>query len=412
LSPTPNRRPRGTGMVYAKDSIRMGKWYARGRPVKRSLGPVRQPGSREGLTKTMAEAKLRDLISASVKAPPPVAEGLTIKEVGTRLIKQLRAKNRKTSTLENYESYLRVHLAPYFGETPISEITADDVEDFIEACMTEHSIKSTKNYLGLLHGIFDFAIRKRWAYENPCRLAEKPEAYEIDRDIRFLDQAELQALLEATGVRYRHNPETLQRAARVRALRDGQKLPWKQIAARLGVAESTAIYLYRCEADAVTESDADLRRVERAMYLTAAMTGLRQGELFPLRWMDIDWLALRARPVRDAEVQALDTGGPTRRPRRPRARAAVPGLGVHRGGGPGLRASPHRRSARPLAGLEALQVRAKASRGPRSQVSRSPPHLWNPVRRERGRDADAAGMDGASRHQDDADLRRLRTRRQ
>lgn len=84
--------------------------------------------------------------------------------------------------------------------------------------MTEHSIKSTKNYLGLLHGILDFAIRKRWAYENPCRLAEKPEAHEIDRDIRFLDQAELQALLEATGVRYRHNPETLQRAARVRAL--------------------------------------------------------------------------------------------------------------------------------------------------------------------------------------------------
>jgi integrase len=282
-------------MVYAKDSIWMGKWYVRGKPVKRSLGPMRQPGSREGMTKTQAEAKLRDLISETSTTPPPVAEGMTVEQVGSRLITQLKAKNRKPSTVENYESYLRVHLVPHFGETPVSEITVDDVEDFIEQCLAEHSIKSTHNYLGLLHGIFDFAIRKRWAYENPCRLAEKPEPDGVDRDIRFLDAAELEALLEAASIRYRHNPETLQRAARVRTLRDVQKLPWKQVAATIGAAESTAIYLYRCEPDAASEADADMRRVERAMYLTAAMTGLRQGELFALRWMDIDWLARKVR---------------------------------------------------------------------------------------------------------------------
>jgi integrase len=35
--------------------------------------------------------------------------------------------------------------------------------------------------------------------------------------------------------------------------------------------------------------------VERAMYLTAALTGMRQGELLALRWMDVDWLARRVR---------------------------------------------------------------------------------------------------------------------
>ena len=141
-------------MVYQKDKTWMGKWYIRGKPIKRSLGPVRQPGSREGLTKTQAEARLREEITATVKAPPPVTQRMSIEEVGSRLIKQLRAKNRKDSTVENYQSYLSVHLVPHFGETPITDIAVDDVEDFIEVCLEDHAIKSTLNYLDdLCHGI-------------------------------------------------------------------------------------------------------------------------------------------------------------------------------------------------------------------------------------------------------------------
>ena len=31
------------------------------------------------------------------------------------------------------------------------------------------------------------------------------------------------------------------------------------------------------------------------MYMTAAMTGMRQGELLALRWLDVDWVARRIR---------------------------------------------------------------------------------------------------------------------
>ena len=34
------------------------------------------------------------------------------------------------------------------------------------------------------------------------------------------------------------------------------------------------------------------------LYLTAAMTGLRQGELLGLRWRDVDWAAQKIRVVR------------------------------------------------------------------------------------------------------------------
>ena len=47
------------------------------------------------------------------------------------------------------------------------------------------------------------------------------------------------------------------------------------------------------------EHSAALWLVDRVMYLTAAMTGLRQGELLALRWMDIDWTAKRVRVRRN-----------------------------------------------------------------------------------------------------------------
>ena len=292
------RRQYGTGSIFEKRNAWYGQWRVRGRPVTRKLGPIRNPGTREGLTRTMAEARLRKVMG-DVTATP-VVERMTIGEVGERLIKHLVTKGRKDSTTQGYESYLRVHLAPFFDQKPIARITKDDVEEFIAECLdNDQSTKSTRNYLGFLHSIFDFAIRKGWVVENPCKAVDKPEAPEEDQDIRFLDQTELDALLAATAAaRGRRMPKTLERAARVRRLRDRDETPWKKIAATMGIAESTAIYLYRVDPDEAVVTD-DLSRVERVMYLTAAMTGMRQAELLALRWMDVDWLAHRVRVRRN-----------------------------------------------------------------------------------------------------------------
>jgi integrase len=56
-------------------------------------------------------------------------------------------------------------------------------------------------------------------------------------------------------------------------------------------------FLTREEIEAVLRACPDdyLGAVERPLYLTAAMTGLRQGELIALRWCDVDWPASRVR---------------------------------------------------------------------------------------------------------------------
>jgi hypothetical protein len=93
------RRTYGTGSIIEQGDSYYGKWRVGARQVKRKLGPVRKPGTRDGLTKTMAEAKLRALMAEVTDAP--VVRRITIAEAGERLIAHLEAMGRKRSTLRS-----------------------------------------------------------------------------------------------------------------------------------------------------------------------------------------------------------------------------------------------------------------------------------------------------------------------
>ena len=243
------KRQYGTGNVFEKRNAWYGQWRVRDRTVTRKLGPIRAPGGRDGLTRKMAEARLRKLMSEVTVTP--VYERMTVEEAGERLIQHLVTRGRKTSTTVGYQSYLRVHVAPFFGEKPIASVTKDDIEEFIVVCLdNDQSIKSTRNYLGFLHSVFDFALRKGWVVANPCKAVEKPEAVDEDQDIRFLDQPSSMPcwprpqVRAAAGRRGRRS----ERGGCV-ACATASSMPWKAIAAELGVAESTAIYLYGLDLD-------------------------------------------------------------------------------------------------------------------------------------------------------------------
>jgi integrase len=202
----------------------------------RKLGPARQPGSTYGLTKSQAEAALRRAIEAE-RCASPVAERLEVEEAGRRYLLHLETLGRKRSTLMDYESTLRVHLAPFFAGRSLERIDVQLVEAFIQTKRGEgRAPKSVLNYTGLLHAIFAFAIRRGWCTTNPVALADKPRATQRDADIRFLTVEELEALIRAVP-------------------------------------------------------DDELGALERVLYRTAAMAGLRRGELLALRWRDIDWAA-------------------------------------------------------------------------------------------------------------------------
>ena len=115
------RRPRGTGsLTVHADSTGRRVWKARvhvggGAYKKLTLGPVRAPGSRVGLTRTGAEAELRRHIEALTLAPV-VVEAVTVEDAGQRLVERLEALGRKRSHLEAVRSHLRQHIGPFFDD--------------------------------------------------------------------------------------------------------------------------------------------------------------------------------------------------------------------------------------------------------------------------------------------------------
>jgi integrase len=193
------------------------------------------------LTLSQAEAAMRALIAA-VTPSAAVGERLTVEEVSARYVAQAERRGRKLSTRSNIESETRVHLAPFFRGKTLEAITYRDVVDLVALLERKGlAAKTTRNIIATLSALFAFAKapQRGWATSNPCEGIELPAAV-TTTEIRFLTLPEVEALVA-------HAPP--------------------------------GIY----------------HDLDRAMFLAAAMSGLRKGELVALRWRDVDWSAQRIR---------------------------------------------------------------------------------------------------------------------
>jgi integrase len=244
------KRTYGSGSVIVHRGAWYGRWWIGNRYVKRKLGEIRAPGTREGLTRKQAEMALRRLMT-EVRIVVP-EERMTYQEAGDRYLHHLEhVKRRKPSTIQDYRIILNKHLVPHFGSKSVDRIVARDVAAYIPAKSAGTDALSRKtivNHLNFAHGVFAFALKQGWCTSNPVAATDRPASEQADPDIRFLNLSELDALLLAA-------------AARASASAEEQEQP-----------------------DARAPTD-------HALYLTAAMTGIREGELVALRWRDVDWSA-------------------------------------------------------------------------------------------------------------------------
>jgi len=293
------RRAYGTGSLYIENGVYYGRWYtAAGGYANRRVGPVRNPGSRDGLTRK-AEAKLRAMIDGAggrVMTDP----SRTVEHVGHLHSAKLSGQGRKISHVETFDSHVRVHLAPFFKEMPINRIDATDVERLMATLQKKGlAPKTIKNIVGTLHSTLDYALRKHCIAENPCRLVDKPDTEDSDPDIRFLTVDELEAVLRKIPAQDAKGKLSWGQVRNVRASTASNR----ELARELGISDSLISRIRRGVIWTDQASTENLYvAIDHALILTAALSGMRQGELLALRWQDVDWLVQKAR-VRRAYVR-------------------------------------------------------------------------------------------------------------
>ncbi len=244
-----------SGHVFRAERMRGPVWYAKyrlpdGRQVQKKIGPAWTRRGRPAagyFTKHTAEAWLDEVLARARRGtlPGAVRTGALFADAAAEWLRWAEHDRAcKPSTLTDYR-YTATRLVRDFGTLRLEDITPQTIERWRAGLSVSN--RTVQKYLVVLHGIFRRAMKVWGLPRNPLVDVERPRV-RVSDDLEAFSPEEVHALARA----------------------------------------------------AVSEQDS-------ALFLTAAFTGLRLGELLALQWGDIDFPARAIRVRRSYSPQGRVT---------------------------------------------------------------------------------------------------------
>lgn len=258
---TSSKAKRPTGHLQLRQLRAGAVWYVKtrvpGRTPEQSthrLADAHLSGGKPpagALTRRQAQDALADLLAEERRkvgqgAYDHLPGGATFADAAAGYLRHVETvKSREASTVRDYRQSLDRYLLPRWGGRPVESITSADVgalrDDLLQTRREGRangptlSPRTVVRHLTVAHGVFRYAMREHGLEHNPAsaELVDRPTV-RYSGEFETFDASELAALVRAAD-------------------------------------------------DKATGT----------LYLAAAMTGLRQGELLALRWRDIDFAGQR-----------------------------------------------------------------------------------------------------------------------
>jgi len=97
------------------------------------------------------------------------------------------------------ESKLRLYLIPAFGESTLSSITTQSIQQYQNKLLVKLSNATANRHFSLLHRMFALAIQWGYLEKNPCQNVNKFQENNQNQRQRFLNNDEIRALFTAAN---------------------------------------------------------------------------------------------------------------------------------------------------------------------------------------------------------------------
>ncbi|WP_117198335.1 tyrosine-type recombinase/integrase [Nocardiopsis sp. TNDT3] len=147
-----------------------------------------------GRTKTEVREKLRDLVKEAKSGVKPSATYTVADAVDDFLKRGL--KGRSPATVDKCRNLANKHLIPELGRAKLKDLTADDVDDWLDSKAEELATRSLRELHAVLRRAIHFAQRRDKVLRNVAELVTTPDGKE-GRPSKALTLSQARAVLAA-----------------------------------------------------------------------------------------------------------------------------------------------------------------------------------------------------------------------